>query len=175
MPADPATPRARAPGARAPQLALAAALLAMLAAPGPARAVSDPREMLQNPAEEARAEAIGRELRCLVCQNEDIEDSGADLARDLRRAVRRQVAAGRTNREIIAWMTARYGEFVLLAPPFSAATAALWLMPLLALGAGALLARRALGGAAAPAPAPLDAAERARLSALEDGGERGAP
>ncbi len=80
----------------------------------PARAISDPAEMLANPAQEARAEQIGRQLRCLVCQNESIEDSGADLARDLRGIVRQRVAAGDTDSQITAWMVARYGEFVRL-------------------------------------------------------------
>lgn len=129
-----------------------------------AGAVEDPREMLPNPAEEARAEAVGRQLRCLVCQNEDIEDSGAGLARDLRGIVRAQVHAGRSNREIVAWMTARYGNFIRLEPGLSATTSLLWAMPGLALAAGlgaALLGLRRRG-----TPPPLDEAERARLAAL---------
>ena len=82
------------------------ALLLLAGLGGTALAVSDPAELMHNPAQEARAEQIGRQLRCLVCQNEDIEDSGADLARDLRRIVRVQVAEGRTNRQIMDWMVA---------------------------------------------------------------------
>ena len=144
--------------------ALLAVLLA-LAAPTLACAVSDPAEMLADPRQEARAEQIGRELRCLVCQNEDIEDSGADLARDLRHVVRREVAAGRSDREIMRWMVARYGNFVRLAPPFTPATALLWLMPILALLAGGAAAGRVLRAPRTPVP-PLDADERRRLADL---------
>ncbi len=105
-----------------------------------ADAVSDPSEMLTNPRLEARAEAIGEQLRCMVCQNESIEASGAPLARDLRHIVRTQVTAGRSNRQIMAWMVARYGNFVRLRPPFDAATLLLWGMPLLALAVGGLAA-----------------------------------
>ena len=81
-------------------------LVLLLLAPALARAVDSPSEMLPNPAQEARAEAIGSQLRCLVCQNESIEDSRADLARDLRHVVRVHVAAGESNRQIIAWIAA---------------------------------------------------------------------
>jgi cytochrome c-type biogenesis protein CcmH len=143
------------------------AFLLLLALAGPARAVTDPAELLPDPAQEQRARAIGRELRCLVCQNESIEDSNADLARDLRRIVREQVAAGRSETEVKDYLRARYGEFVLLNPRFSAATAVLWAMPALALGGGLLLVlalRRRRG--AAEAPAPLSAEEQARLREL---------
>ncbi|MCS6931859.1 MAG: cytochrome c-type biogenesis protein CcmH [Acetobacteraceae bacterium] len=146
--------------------ALAAALL--LAPPG-AGAVGNPADMLPDPAQEARARAIGRELRCLVCQNESIEDSNADLARDLRLLVRERIRAGDSDAEVIAFLRARYGDFVLLRPPFTAATAALWLSPALALAGGVLaiwLVRRR-GGAAPAAPAPLSPEEQARLAALE--------
>ncbi len=138
-------------------------LLAFMA--GPAAAISDPREMLLDPKLEARAEQVGSLLRCLVCQNESIEDSNADLARDLRAVVRRHLVAGDTDAQIMAWMVARYGSFVRLRPPLSAATLLLYATPVLALvvGAGAaLLGRRSTP----PAPAPLDAMERARLDEL---------
>ena len=138
-------------------------LLLLLA--GPAFAVSDPAEMLPDPAQEARAERVGRQLRCLVCQNESIEDSGADLARDLRGLVRARIAGGDTDRQATEWVVARYGDFVRLRPPFTAMTALLWASPVLAVGAGlwlALVARRR----APAAPAPLDEAERARLAEL---------
>jgi cytochrome c-type biogenesis protein CcmH len=116
------------------------ALLALaLVLPLAARAVSDPAEMLPDPKQEARAEAIGRQLRCLVCQNESIEDSGADLAKDLRKVVREHVAAGESDQQIIDWMVARYGNFVRLRPPFLWQTLPLWASPGLALVAGALL------------------------------------
>ena len=132
---------------------------------GPAHAISDPNEMLPNPAQEARAEAVGRQLRCLVCQNESIEDSNADLAKDLRRLVRGRIAAGDGDDQATAWVVARYGDFVRLRPPVTAVTAVLWASPVLAVLAGlgfALMARRR-----APAPAaPLSEAERRRLDAL---------
>src|SRR5690349_17637131 len=93
-------------------------LLLLLAIVTPAHSLSDPSEMLANKQQEARAEAIGHQLRCLVCQNESIEDSGADLARDLRGIVRQRVAAGQSDQQIIGWMVSRYGQFVLLQPRF---------------------------------------------------------
>lgn len=148
-----------------PVLTRLAAALLLLAATAPAHAIGDPAEMLPDRAQEARAEALGRQLRCLVCQNESIEDSGADLARDLRGIVRRRVEAGDTDDQITAWMVARYGEFVRLSPPFNALTAALWLSPLLAVAAGLGLA--ASGRRARPEPAALSDDERARLARLE--------
>ncbi|MBU6498632.1 MAG: cytochrome c-type biogenesis protein CcmH [Rhodospirillales bacterium] len=143
---------------------LALAMLLALALPGPAWAIADPSEALANPAEEARAVRIGEQLRCLVCQNESIEDSGADLARDLRHIVRQQVAAGRSDRQIIAWMVARYGNFVRLSPPFTWLTALLWGSPLIALLAGG--AAIVFRGRPPPPPAPLSDEERARLQSL---------
>lgn len=90
---------------------------------------SEPSERLADPAQEAQARALFREVRCLVCQNESIDDSEAQLAADLRRIVREQVKAGRSDREIRAFLVERYGEFVLLKPPFSAGNAVLWLAP----------------------------------------------
>ncbi len=139
-------------------------LLALLWSGG-AHAISDPAEMLPDPAQEARAENVGRQLRCLVCQNESIEDSNADLARDLRRIVRARIAAGDADQQATEWVVARYGDFVRLRPPVNAATALLWASPVLAVGVGlgfALMARRR-----APAvPAPLTEAERSRLADL---------
>ncbi len=140
-----------------------AALLILLATP--ALAISDPAERLPDPSQEARAVEIGSQLRCLVCQNESIEDSGADLARDLRHIVRERVAAGQTDSQIVAWMTARYGDFVRLKPPFNPITALLWASPLVALlvGLGAAWASRRR----VPQPAmPLDPAEQSRLREL---------
>jgi cytochrome c-type biogenesis protein CcmH len=143
--------------------------LALLLA-GPAFAVGLPSEMLADPAQEARAREIGRELRCLVCQNQSIEDSEAGLARDLRRIVRERVAAGEEDAQVVAFVHDRYGDFVLLRPPFNAVTAVLWGAPLLALGGGVLailLSRRRRPGTAAAEAAPLSPAERARLAALD--------
>ncbi len=145
------------------------ALLAMLAASCltlPALAVSDPAEMLPNHRLEARAEAIGARLRCLVCQNEDIEDSGADLARDLRHVVRVHVAAGDSDRQVMDWMVARYGDFIRLQPRLTPLTLLLWAVGPLALLVGALAAFLGLRGTAASVPAPLAPDERARLDAL---------
>jgi len=106
-------------------------------------AASDPTERLSDPAQEARAREIFQEVRCLVCQNESINDSDAELARDLRRVVREQVAAGRNDAQVKAFLTDRYGEYVLLKPAFSLGNAALWLGPFLAVLAGlAFLALR---------------------------------
>jgi len=141
------------------------ALLLMLLWATPAFAISDPAEMLPNPAQEARAENVGRQLRCLVCQNESIEDSNADLARDLRQIVRSRIAAGEADNQAIEWVVSRYGDFVRLRPPMNAATALLWASPVLAVAAGlgfALLSRRRT----LAAPGPLTEAERSRLADL---------
>jgi cytochrome c-type biogenesis protein CcmH len=144
-----------------------ACAVVLLAGPPAAWAISDPAEALPDRTQEARAVAIGQQLRCLVCQNESIEDSGADLARDLRRIVRQQVAAGKTERQVIDWLVARYGNFVRLRPPFELGTILLWASPVLALAVGigaALLARTRRQAA----PAPLSAEEQARLQGLLD-------
>jgi cytochrome c-type biogenesis protein CcmH len=140
-------------------------LAAVLLLAGPAWAISDPAEMLPDRVQEERAEAVGRQLRCLVCQNESIEDSNADLAKDLRGLVRQRITAGDTDAQATAWVVARYGDFVRLRPPVNAVTALLWGSPVLAIGAGlaaVLLARRRRGAA----PQPLSDAERARLAEL---------
>lgn len=145
-----------------------ALLLALVlgAGAGSAFAYSDPSEVLANPAEEARAEAIGRQLRCLVCQNESIEQSDAGLARDLRAIIRRKVAAGQSDRAIIGWMVARYGDFIRLDPPFDAMTFALWGAPFIALGIGAAVVVLARRRGPSPAPVPLAPEERAALERL---------
>jgi cytochrome c-type biogenesis protein CcmH len=134
---------------------------------GAAWAIGDPNEALPNPAQEARAVAIGQQLRCLVCQNESIEDSGAELAKDLRRLVRQQVAAGESDEQVVQWLVARYGNFVRLSPPFEWSTVLLWGSPVLAVlvGGGIALFARPRRTAA---PAPLDVAEQARLRSLLD-------
>ncbi len=144
------------------RLAAAAALALLAAFPAAAFENDVP---LADPALEARAVALARELRCLVCQNQSLVESDAPLARDLRRLVRERLEAGDSDAEVKAFVSARYGDFVLLRPPFKAATWALWLGPpalaLLALAVAARARRRQT-----PAPAPLDAAERARLDTL---------
>lgn len=144
------------------------ASLAALAAVACMAAASDPSERLSDPAQEARARGLFKEVRCLVCQNESIDDSEAALAHDLRVLVRDQVKQGRSDDEIRAFLTERYGEFVLLKPPFSAGNAVLWLTPLGVLLAGgglmvALLRRRRNEQAA---PETLSADEEARLQRL---------
>jgi len=121
--------------------------------------------MLPNPQQEARAEAIGSQLRCLVCQNESIEESNAPLAHDLRSKVREQVKAGRTDAQIMAWMVARYGNFVRLRPPLTPATFLLYATPVLALLAGAAAAWFGRTRQSAPPP-PLTLAEQAKLAEL---------
>jgi cytochrome c-type biogenesis protein CcmH len=128
-------------------------------------AISDPAEMLPDRAQEERAEVVGRQLRCLVCQNESIEDSNADLAKDLRGLVRARIKGGDTDAQAIGWVVARYGDFVRLKPPMNAETALLWSSPVLAVGVGlaaVLLARRRRP----TPPAPLSRAEQARLAQL---------
>ena len=105
------------------------AMLTALAALALVAGASEPSERLGDPAQEARARELFKEVRCLVCQNESIDDSEAQLAGDLRRIVREQVQAGRSDKQIRAFLVERYGEFVLLKPPFSAGNAVLWLAP----------------------------------------------
>lgn len=136
-----------------------------------AGAAADPAERLSDPAKEARAREIFREVRCLVCQNESIDDSEADLAGDLRRVVRDQVKQGRSDAQIRAFLVERYGEFVLLKPPFSVGNALLWATPGIALILGAalmivLLRRRAPPSPAGEDPEGLSQAEEARLQVL---------
>ena len=140
-------------------------LTVLLFAAAPAHAVSDPGELLPDRPQELRAEAIGHQLRCLVCQNESVEESNADLARDLRHIVRQRVVAGDTDQQVTAWMVERYGDFVRLRPPFNAVTFVLWTAPGLALLAGlgaVLIARRRRPGP----PEPLTEAEQRRVADL---------
>jgi cytochrome c-type biogenesis protein CcmH len=140
-------------------------LLGLMLWASPAWAISDPSEALADPAQEARAVQIGKQLRCLVCQNESIEESGADLARDLRKIVRTRVASGESEADITAWLVSRYGDFVRLRPPVNAGTALLWASPLvfLLLGGIAVVAMRR---APATPPKPLDPDEQKRLNSL---------
>ena len=144
-------------------------LAALLAVSAPALAV-DPSEMLKDPGLEARAQHLGKELRCLVCQNESIEDSNADLAKDLRIIVRERIAQGQSDEQVRAFVVDRYGDYVLLKPPFKASTLVLWVGPfvffLAGLAAVVAFFRRRGVSAAPPAPAPLSAEEKRRLEAL---------
>jgi cytochrome c-type biogenesis protein CcmH len=114
-------------------------LLAALAGVACLAAASDPAERLPDPVQEAKAREIFRDVRCLVCQNESIDDSEADLAHDLRQIVREQVKAGKSGPEIKRFLTDRYGEFVLLTPRFSIGNLALWGVPFLVVIAGVTL------------------------------------
>jgi cytochrome c-type biogenesis protein CcmH len=117
-------------------LALMFALAVITASPA-AYAVQ-PDEIMADPAREARARDLSRELRCMVCQNQSIDDSEAPLARDLRLLVRERIAAGDTDAQVIDFLVARYGEFVLLKPRLNPHTWLLWLLPPLALAGGGL-------------------------------------
>jgi cytochrome c-type biogenesis protein CcmH len=143
----------------------------MLAAVHPALAVQ-PDEVLSDANLEARARALSRELRCMVCQNQSIDDSDAPLARDLRVLVRERLTKGDSDDQVMDFLVSRYGEFVLLKPPFEWHTAILWLTPLFAVlvGALAMLAAIRRRRIAAPAPLPLDADEERRLREVLDKG-----
>src|SRR2546421_11230962 len=144
-------------------LCLVMTLLTFVAVPS-AIAV-EPDEVLTDPALEARARALSKELRCMVCQNQSIDDSDAPLARDLRLLVRERLQAGDSDRRVTDYLVARYGEFVLLKPRFAWHTALLWLAPAAALLIGALALfglwrRRASNPIAAE---PLSSSAEARL------------
>lgn len=129
---------------------LHAVLAAAVLLSSPAHAVQ-PDEVMSDPAKEARARALSREYRCMVCQNQSIDDSDAPLARDLRLLVRERIAAGDTDTQVTDFLVARYGEFVLLKPRVSRETLLLWLLPPAVLVGGVLalwlhLRRRSLGG-----------------------------
>ncbi len=124
-----------------------------------------PGEMLSDPALEKRARAISGELRCLVCQNQSIDDSDAPLAGDLRRLVRERLTANDTDAQVLDYIVARYGEFVLLKPRFEISTLLLWLTPVLVLLGGLALAIRA---ARRPAAAPSPTLPNEEKSALAE-------
>ncbi|MBC7951019.1 MAG: cytochrome c-type biogenesis protein CcmH [Rhodospirillaceae bacterium] len=134
----------------------------------PAFAV-DPREMLADPALEHRAREIGKELRCLVCQNQSIDDSDADLARDLRIIVRERLKTGETDSQVMGFVTARYGDYVLLKPPFKLSTYALWFGPLVIFAAAVLAVFTFYRRSAAPAESvvrPLSDEEQQQVEFL---------
>jgi cytochrome c-type biogenesis protein CcmH len=158
--------RAISPKAVAAHLAL---LWLVLAAMQPAVAVQ-PDEILKDTALEARARALSRELRCMVCQNQSIDDSDAELAHDLRVLVRERLTVGDSDDQVIDFLVARYGEFVLLKPRFAWHNAVLWITPIVVLIAGAAAMVLALRrrSAAPAAAAPLSTDEERRLAEVID-------
>ena len=143
-----------------------AALLVLAIAVAPARAVQ-PDEVLKDPTLEARARVLSKELRCMVCQNQSIDDSDAPLARDLRILVRERLVAGDTDQQVLDFLVARYGEFVLLKPRLGGRTAVLWLAPAAVLVIGTLALWLALRRRKVPEMNPAQAETR-RLTAEEE-------
>ena len=144
------------------------AVLSFATAVTPSLAVQ-PDEILPDSGMESRARAMSAQLRCLVCQNQSIDDSNAPLARDLRLLVRERLKAGDSDQAVMDYVVARYGEFVLLKPPFNAATLLLWLTPLLALLAAIYLVRASMQGGtrdASQQAAELTAEEKKKLDAI---------
>jgi len=148
------------------RLVLIAVLFALLA-PGAAFAVR-PDEMLKDPALEARARHLSEELRCMVCQNQSIDDSEAPLAHDLRVLVRQRLEAGDSDRQVLDYLVSRYGDFVLLKPPFKLETLLLWGLPPLTLliGLAGLVVMSRRRKSLAERPEPLSSDEQAKVATL---------
>jgi len=162
---------------RAPRIVAAAGILscALLGGlSGPAGAV-EPDEMLDDPVLEQRAREVSRDLRCVVCQNENIDESNAEMARDMRLLVRDRLKEGESNEQVKQYLVDRYGDYVLLNPPFKPTTYVLWFGPALILlgGMAAAFAFYRRRAAAPVAPPPLSEAEQARLRALLSDGHDG--
>lgn len=146
-------------------LLLSIALVVPVAAP--VLAAIDPAERLEDPVLEERARALSKELRCLVCQNQSIDDSDAELAQDLRRLVRERIAAGDSDERVLDYIVERYGEFVLMTPRFKPSTWALWLGPLTVLLVGGCIAFLVLRRQRSRTVEPgLTADEAARVAVL---------
>lgn len=153
------------------------ALLLLLLLALPVGAV-EPDEKLADPALEQRARDISQGVRCLVCQNQDIDSSNAELAKDLRIIIRERLVEGDSDQEIEDFLVARYGDFVLLKPPFKPSTYLLWIGPFLLLllggvGVAFYLRREALGSAKESGPAPLSESEKEKLARILDGRDAG--
>jgi cytochrome c-type biogenesis protein CcmH len=150
------------------------AVLLLAAFSAPAAYAVQPDEIMSDPAKESRARDLSRELRCMVCQNQSIDDSDAPLARDLRLLVRERIASGDSDAQVIDFLVARYGEFVLLKPRLKPHTLLLWLLPPLALAGGgfalwAYSRRRPGSSATDESLLKLTADEEARVEALISG------
>ena len=149
-------------------------LIVWIALAPPAAVAVEPGERLDDPVLEARARDISKGLRCLVCQNQSIDDSDAGLARDLRVLVRERLSGGETNDQVIAYVTARYGDYVLLEPPLKPTTYLLWFGPVgifLAGGAAVMVYMRRRTRMGAGGAAPLSDDERRRIARLLDDGD----
>jgi cytochrome c-type biogenesis protein CcmH len=151
-----------------------AAFVALMLLALPAAHAVQPDEIMSDPAKEARARDLSRELRCMVCQNQSIDDSEAPLARDLRLLVRERIATGDSDAQVIDFLVARYGEFVLLKPRFERQTLLLWLVPPLVLFGGGLVLwlqarRRKSATSEVPPNDALTSEEQARLRLLVAG------
>jgi cytochrome c-type biogenesis protein CcmH len=150
------------------------AIMALVSLSVVARAV-EPDEVLKDPAQEARAREITRELRCVVCQNQSVDDSDAPLAKDIRMIVRERIMAGETDAEVRAYVVKRYGQYVLLRPPFGVDTALIWVGPfaLLAIGLGvAAIYLRRVRSAGDAQTGTLSPEEEQRVEALLKDTER---
>ena len=149
---------------------LAAIALVLAAIASSSSLAVQPEEMLRDPKLEARARELSRELRCMVCQNQSIDESEAPLARDLRLLVRERITKGDTDQQVLDFLVARYGEFVLLKPPLESKTIILWALPPVALLAGAISLFFAVRRRRTVQlePATLSIEERRRLSTLVD-------
>jgi cytochrome c-type biogenesis protein CcmH len=150
------------------RIALCTIICAIVAIYASAAHAVQPDEILPDPRLEARARTLSAELRCMVCQNQSIDDSDAPLARDIRLLVREKLKAGESDKAIIGFLVARYGNFILLKPPFNAETALLWLAPAAVLALGAIVAWLAWRRSTRfnRAPPPLSPADRDRLEAI---------
>ncbi len=129
----------------------------------------EPSERLQDPTQEARAREVSKALRCVVCQNESIDDSNAELAKDMRILVRERIASGYSNQAVLDYLLARYGDFVLLKPRLQATTIALWAAPFLIFAVGGWAVARTLRRRSSEGPAALDADEKRALARLMGG------
>jgi cytochrome c-type biogenesis protein CcmH len=158
--------------------ALGLAIVMLMALHATPSVAVQPDEILPDAKLEERARNLSRELRCMVCQNQSIDDSDAPLARDLRLLVRERLKAGDSDKQVMDFLTTRYGDFVLLNPPMNAKTFLLWVLPAGLLVAGGIvlvlaMRRRTAGGAGQTVPAsPLTSEEERRIARLLDGDPR---